>query len=400
MPTRRGSRPSHVRPRPPSTGRPAPQRVRVPAPDAYRLNRSKGLDGRRRGIPWSARLLLVIALVALGGAVLVTAGGGVGALIGVLQTSVSGFVERVTATPEPSASDFIASDAPVIASPSEPYTRITTADLQIAVPAVVVGNTAARLRIYVTLDGQSPVRIAEVPTGGTIRMIVPVELAPGRNDFYATIVEAGVESEASPIVTFILDTEPPTFVLTSPEDAGTVNSPTVTVKGTSQARTSLLVRNDTNGTSITGQAGSEGTFSLDLPLEPGPNAIRISGTDPAGNAGELLLTVNRGDGTLTATLSASAYRISAASLPASIQLGVLVLDPDGVALADAVITFNLTVPGIPPISKDALTNVSGRATFTTTLPVGVTAGAGLATVLVATVEHGATSAQKTITIVE
>lgn len=400
MPTRRGSRSSHVRPRPPSTGRPTPQRVRVPAPDAYRLKRAKGLGNRRRGIPLAARLLLIIALVGLGGAVFMMAGNGVGVLVGVVQSSLSSFVEKLTATPEPSASDFIAFDAPVIASPSEPYTKNPTADLQVTIPSAVVGNSAARLRVYLTLEGQSAAPIAEVPTGSTIRMIVPVELTPGRNDFHATIVEAGVESEPSPVVTFILDTDPPTFVLTSPRDGGTVNRPTVTVKGTSQARTALLVRNETNGTSITGQAASDGTFSLVLPLEPGPNTIRISGTDPAGNAGELLLAVNRGNGTLTSTLTASAYRISVGSLPVSLQLGVLVLDPDGRPFAGAAITFTLTVPGIPPISKDSVTNADGRATFTTTLPKGVTTGAGLATVLVATTEYGSTSAQKTITIVK
>ena len=61
-------------------------------------------------------------------------------------------------------------------------------------------------------------------------------------------------------------------------------------------------------------------------------------------------------------------------------------------------TFTLTVPGIPPVSKEAVTLGDGRSTYTTTLPTGVTAGAGLGTVLVATDSFGTTSAQKTITI--
>ena len=94
MPTRRGSRPSHVRPRPPSTGRPAPQRVRTPAPDQYRLRQAKGLDARRRGIPLPARLLLVAAVVALGAVVFTTATGGLETLVGALSQSLSGFVNR------------------------------------------------------------------------------------------------------------------------------------------------------------------------------------------------------------------------------------------------------------------------------------------------------------------
>ena len=400
MPTRRGSRPSHVRPRPPSTGRPAPQRVRTPAPDQYRLRQAKGLDARRRGIPLPARLLLVAAVVALGAVVFTTATGGLETLVGALSQSLSGFVNRITATPMPSASAVIVADAPSVASPVEPYTNHPSVDLQVTVPEAVVGNPATHVRIYLTLEGQAPAPIVEVPVGATIHLIVPIELTPGRNDIHATIVDAGIESEASLVVTFILDTEPPEIVLTSPKSGATINRGTVTLTGTTQPRTTLLARNEANGTSISGQAGSDGTFTLDLPLEPGPNGIRITGTDPAGNPGELILSVVRGSGTLTSTLTASSYRVSVASLPVSLQLGVLVTDPDGHPLEGAAVTFTLTVPGIPPVSKDAVTGGDGRASFTTTLPTGVTPGSGLATVLVATTDFGTTSAQKTITIVK
>ncbi|MBI2762198.1 MAG: hypothetical protein HYX54_00340 [Chloroflexi bacterium] len=400
MPTRRGSRSSHVRPRPPSTGRPSPQRVRIPAPDAYRLKKARGISSRRRRIPFLARVLLAAALVVLGGAVFLTAGGGVGALTGALSRSLFGFVDRITATPEPSATSLVVSDAPIIALPTEPYTNQPTADLQVTIPAVEVGNTGARLRIYLTLEGQAPAPIAEVPMGTTIRMVVPVELTPGRNDFNATIVVGGVESEPSPIVTFILDTDPPVLVLATPKEGATVNADNVTLSGTTQPRMTLLARNQANGTSISGQTAADGTFALNLPLENGTNAILMTGRDPAGNVGELTVNLVRGSGTLTASLTSSAARISTASLPVSIQLSALVLDPDGAPLQGAALTFTLTVPGIPPISKDAVSGIDGRASFTTTLPSDVTVGSGLATVLVATAEFGTTSAQKTITIVE
>jgi len=398
MPTRRGSRPSHVRPRPPSTGRPSPQRQRVPAPDAYRLKQARGLDGRRRGVPLPARLLLLVAVIALGAVVFTTATGGLGSLVGALGSSVASVVDRITATPQPSATQLVVTDSPVIASPTEPYTSQSAVDLEITVPESLVGDSAAVVRIYLTLEGQVPAPIGEVAMGGTVKLIVPVDLTPGRNDFNATIVRSGVESEPSPIVTYIYDTEPPVITVTSPKDGATVNGGTVTVEGSTQPRTTLLARNDANGTSLSSQAGPDGTFTLDLPLEPGPNGLRIVGTDPAGNTGELILSVVRGNGTLTATLTASSYRISVGSLPSSLQLGVLVTDPDGKLLEGAAITFTLTVPGIPPVAMDAVTGADGRASFTTTLPTGVTAGAGLATVLVATAEFGSTSTQKAITI--
>ena len=399
MPTRRDGRASHVRPRPPSTGRPTPQRVRVPAPDAYRLKQARGLDKRRRGLPLPAKVLLVVAVVALGGAVYATATGGIGSLVRALGTSMSGFVERLTATPVPSSTPLIIAGAPLIASPTEPYTNQPRADLEVTVPDEYVGDPEVHVRIYLTLEGVPPTTIAEAPVGSTIRLIVPVDLTPGRNDFTATMVEAGVESEASPVVTFILDTEVPLFALAAPADGETINRPNVVIQGTTQPRTTLLARNEANGTSISGQAGPDGTFVLDLPLEPGPNGIRLTGTDPAGNPGELIFSVVRGSGTLTSTLTASSYRISVATLPTSMQLSVLVTDPDGLPLEGAAVTFSLTVPGIPPVAKDAITAGDGRATFTTTLPTGVTEGAGLATVLVATTDFGTTSAQETITIV-
>lgn len=399
MPTRRDGRSSHVRPRPPSTGRPSPQRVRVPAPDAYRLKQARGIDKRRRGLPLPARLLLVVAVLALGGVVYATATGGVGSLVRALGTSFQGFFNDITATAAPSSTPLVIADAPVIASPTEPYTNQPLADLEVTVPDAVVGDPDVRVRIYLALEGQAPATIAEVPVGSTLRLIVPVDLTPGRNDFTATIVEAGIESEASPVVTFILDTEPPAFALSAPKNGQTINRGTVTITGATQPRTTLLARNEANGTSISGQAGPDGAFTMDLPLEPGPNGIRLTGTDPAGNEGELIFSVVRGSGTLTSTLTASSYRISVAALPVSLQLSVLVTDPDGRPLEGATVTFSLTVPGIPPVAKEAVTGGDGRATFTTTLPTGVTAGAGLATVLVATAEFGSTSAQKTITIV-
>ena len=399
MPTRRDGRSSHVRPRPPSTGRPTPQRVRVPAPDAYRLRQPRGIGARRRGLPLPARVLLVVAVVALGGAVFVTATGGIGSLVQALGTSLSALVDDFTATPTPSSTPIVIADAPVIASPTEPYTNQPRADLEVIVPNEYVGDPEVRVRIYLALEGVPPTTIAEAPVGSTIRLIVPVDLTPGRNDFTATIVEAGIESEASPIVTFILDTEAPAFVLASPSDGQTVNHDRVEITGTTQPRTTILARNEANGTSISAQAAKDGTFSVDLPLESGPNGIRLSGTDPAGNQGELIFSIVRGSGELAATLTASTYRISEASLPVSLQMSVLVTDPDGRPLEGADVTFLLTVPGIPPIAKDGITGGDGRATFTTTLPSGVTAGPGLATVRVVTADFGDTSANRTITIV-
>jgi hypothetical protein len=78
----------------------------------------------------------------------------------------------------------------------------------------------------------------------------------------------------------------------------------------------------------------------------------------------------------------------------------IVLDPDGKRLPGAAVTFSVSVPGIPTLTKDTKTGSDGRAVFTTTIPDGATAGQALATVLVTTDTNGDTSAQLTFTIVD
>lgn len=397
MTTRRG-RPSHVRPRPPSSGRQTP-RPRVKSPDPYRLRVRRGLDARRQVLPLPARLVLALAVVALGAAVLLTATGGIPKVVNLIGSSFSGFVRSISATPSPSPSAVTIDGSPVIAAPPEPYTNQARVDLQVTLPPKIVGNAAARLRIYLTLEGQEPAPIAEIPVASTTRQVVPVDLTTGRNDFSATVLESGVESASSPVVTFILDAEPPKLTIVAPKDGATVNADSVDISGSTQPRTELVARDEANGASVTAQAGTDGTFTLTLPLAPGPNGIAIHATDPAGNSSDTVLSVLQGSGKLSANLSASSYRISAAGLPASIQLSVLVTDPDGNPLAGAQVTFSLTVPGIPPITKDAVTAGDGRSTFTTVLPAGVTPGSGLATVLVTTTDFGSTSDRSAITII-
>lgn len=353
----------------------------------------------RRTLPLAARILLAVAVAGLGVVVFAAAVGGLGALVGALGSSFRGFFDDILATPSPSATGVVVVDSPVIAAPSEPYTNQASVDLDISLPQDLAGNSAAAVRIYLTLEGQTPTPIKQAPVGPTPRLIVPVELTAGRNDFSATIVEGDAESESSPVVTFILDQEAPAIRITSPKNGETINSDTVTIEGTTQGRSSISARNEANGISVVGSAGSDGGFSVSLPLEPGPNGIKVTVTDPAGNASEQVLNAVRGSGTLTATLSASAYRISAAKLPATIQLAVLVTDPNGQPLEGASVTFSLTVPGIPPLTFDTATGGDGRAVFSTTLPQSVTPGAGNATVLVNTTDYGSTSDQRTITIV-
>jgi Glucodextranase, domain B len=388
MTDRRGRSSTHVRPRPPSSGR--PRGVRASAPATQRVRAHRGIDARRRRLPLPARALLALSVIALGGAVFLTATGGIGAIVASVGGSLEAAVGKLIATSQPSASEVVATDSPLIAAPDKPFTNQATATLHVTIPVAVI-NTDATVRIYVALQGLQPAPVADIPVGSTTQLVASVQLVKGPNNFTATIVKDGAESSESPVVTITLDQDAPKVTISSPKDKATINDSKVTITGSTQAGSSLIAQNAANGTSVTGTAGSDGKFSLILPLGQGSNAITLRVTDPAGNETDKTLTVNQGSGEMSANLSASLYTIHVSHPPSSLQLRVTVSDPSGAPLAGASCTFTLQIPGLAPITSTKTTDASGRASFTTTLVGPMTVGSGLAVVLVTYPDYGQTS---------
>jgi hypothetical protein len=397
MTNRRDRGSSHVRPRPPSSGR--PRQVKAPAPATQRVRAHRGIEARRRRLPLPARALLALSVVALGAAVFLTASGGIGTIVASLGSSLDTAFGKLVATVQPSASVVVATDSPIIAPPVDPSTNQDSAILRITVPVAVIG-TDAKVRVYVALDGLTPAPVEEVAVGSTTQVVATVQLAKGANDFTATILKDGAESVESAVVTITLDQDPPKITIGSPRDGATINDSNVVITGTTQAGTSLIAQNAANGTSVTGTAGTDGKFSLSLPIAQGSNAVTIRATDPAGNESATTLTVKQGSGEMSANLSASLYSISVSHPPSSLLLRVSVTDPDGKALAGATCTFTLQIPGLGPISSTKTTDASGRASFATTLVGPMTVGNGLATVLVTSPAYGQTTDRVTMTFVK
>ncbi len=390
---------SQVRPRPPSTGRPQPIKTRPRAPSPNRLGPHRSIE-RSAGLPLPARALLALSVVVLGAAVLFAATGGLGRIVAGFGSVVGSAVGRILATPAPSASDLPALGAPTLTPPAESYTNQASVDLAGTVPGNVVGRTDVRIRLYLGLQGQTARPIEEVAAPATTQFTIPgVALTKGSNDFSVTLVAGATESEHSAIVTYVLDTTAPKVTISSPAAGATLNAPVATITGKTQARSSVVAHDTVSGASATTSAAADGTFSLTIALASGSNTITVSATDPAGNVGAATLTLKRGAGRLTAKITASAYQFSARSLPQPITLRATVTNPDGNPLAGANVTFSLSVPGVPAISTDAVTDSNGNATFTTTIPRGATAGlSGPATILVTTTSFGQTTARTTITI--
>jgi hypothetical protein len=396
--TSRRSHAAHVRPRPPSSGRPR-QGVRTKAPATQRVRQHRGIDSRRQRMPLPARILMALSVIALGGAVYLTATGAIGPLVASLGGTIDLAFGKLLVSAEPSASEVVATDSPIIAAPDRPFTNQATAQLRMTVPVAVI-NTTAKVRIYVALAGLSMTPVQDISVGSTTQIVATVDLTKGENSFTATIIRDGVESAEAPTVSIVLDQDKPKLTIASPKNNAAINDPTVTISGTTQASSALIAHDAANGASVTGQAGTDGKFQLTLPLGQGSNAIDVKSTDPAGNETTVTLTVKQGSGDMTANLSGSVYRISVSNPPSSIQLRVVVSSPSGTPVAGASATFTLQIPGLGPITSTKTTDASGRATFTTSLVGPMTVGSGLATVLVTYPGFGDTTDRVALTFVK
>jgi hypothetical protein len=398
MTSRRGA--AHVRPRPPSSGRPR-QTVKVSAPDRRRIREHRGLDARRPRAPLVTRTLLALAVVLLGGAAFALATGSVQPILSSLGAGFQSAINRLAPSAFPTESGLPLADSPHIASPGQPYTNQSSVNLDITVPLDAVGDPAAKVRVYLALEGLEPTVVGEWPVGTTSHLVIPFDLTEGRNAISATLLTSATdESEHSPIVTWILDLNKPKIAISSPEDGDNIETPDALVRGSSQAGSTLVARNPANSASISTVAARDGTFEFQLPLVQGKNEIEITATDPAGNQNSKTLKLVQGRTEMRVNLRASLYTISVKHHPSSLQLIVVVLDPTGDPIEGARAFFTLQIPGLAPISNELLTGADGRATFTTPLIGELAVGGGVATVLITDDTYGEKTDRVTLNFVK
>jgi hypothetical protein len=347
---------------------------------------------------------LAVSVVALGGAILWVGSGAVGPFVAGVARGMGGFVAQVSevaGSPTPTQLPDVG-DAPAIVAPADPITNRDTVDLTVNVPAAIAGRGGYSVRLYVTLPDAEAELVTEEPVGATSVQVIPgVELANGRNDFQASISGPGGESDLSDVTTVVLDTSKPKVTVISPKNNAQVTKPQVTIKGKSQAGSSVRLQNGANGAIATVSAGKDGLWETVMALANGNNVIAITSTDPAGNANTGELRLVRGSGRMTAALSGSAYRFHASKLPKRLTLTVTVLGSDGKPLSGATALFTISVPGLEAIvSRELSTNRSGTASFSTMIPKGATRGGGLATVLVTAKDEDDATDRQVLTILE
>jgi hypothetical protein len=401
MDSRSGGRAPHVRPRPAPSGRAVPVRTRPVSPSPTRLSRYRNIE-RRRGLPLPVRLAMAVSIALLSLGIVWVASGAVGPAVDGAVRGLGGFVNsvgNVVSSPAPTTAPLIP-EAPTVVAPDGPYTNDDVVDVTVNVPSYVADADGYTVRLWLTLKDQAPHMVDEVPVGATSVLVIPeVELEKGRNDVQASIVGPGGESELSAVASWTLDQSRPSIKVTSPKDRSATSKSTVTVKGKTQASSTVRVRNDLNGATATVEAGKDGLFEAKLAVDTGINTLTITATDPAGNPNNETLTIRRGSGEMQVSLTGDAYRFSAKKLPKRVTFTVVVTGPDGRRVPDATTLFTVTVPGLEAIvSDEELTNDNGVASFTTSIPRGALAGSGLASVLVTTPDYGQLTDRQVLTV--
>jgi RHS repeat-associated protein len=140
------------------------------------------------------------------------------------------------------------------------------------VPVVRVTESAAS--ISATLNG------APFTSGTTIS-------TDGSYTLRATASDSFGHTSNEATATFTVDTTPPVVKITSPASGATVHADHVTVSGTVTGGD--IARVTVAGITVTPAA--DGTFTISVPLENGPNVITVTAIDRAGNSGSDAVSV-------------------------------------------------------------------------------------------------------------
>lgn len=180
--------------------------------------------------------------------------------------------------PVAKSDDTIPPQVPILAAPPE-----ATFSAQVAIS----GYGEAKSKVILVLNGTDS-ETKTIADDGTFSF--NVTLTPGENTVAAFSRDtAGNESSPSKKFTIISDNEIPTITIESPKDGEriTLRKNQITpIKGLTEPRARVFID------SRLVLADSAGNFTGTYTLQEGDNKIKIRSIDPAGNQGEIELTVN------------------------------------------------------------------------------------------------------------
>ena len=346
--------------------------------------------------------MIVVAGCLMLGLLTITIGAGlmtdfIGNIARAFGNSITHLTSQAPASALPSG---VVLDTPVLDAPSNGgYTNESPIVIQGSVPAASVGKKGYTVHVYLLGKNGSQVEVARVTVGGTTRFATPaVTLNEGPNSFVATLATPAGEGQPSPVVTYIMDTAPPKLSIESPVGGASVTASALEVSGSCDAGSTVTIRNEqvTGGAFNSQVVGTDGKFKLTVPVIAGPNKLDLTATDQAGNTSSKSLTVNRAYGQLKAYLAVTPSKFAAKS-QTTLKLTLHAVSIDGGPLANAKVTFTVTIQGLAPIvSPELTTDATGVATWSVDIS-GATPGTGACSVLVTSPAGDQTTATAAIT---
>ncbi|MFB1481346.1 Ig-like domain-containing protein [Corallococcus sp. RDP092CA] len=266
-------------------------------------------------------------------------------------------VDNVISSPQSNTNTF-----EVTAAAPEPTVTITTpvSGATVTNPNVTVTGTATNATtVTVTFQGTDygPIPV----TGGTWTLALPGPLPDGEHTVTAVSTNSAGTNSPPATTTFTVDQIPPTVVIESPDDGATLNTPNVTVTGTSVGASFVTIEFD--GASygpISVDASGNWSYALPGPLAEATYTVTATATDAAGN------TSTPDETTFTVDLTAPTVAISTPANGDIIGTSTVTVTGTSSGATSVTLTYGGTNYG--PISVDA----SGNWSFPlpVTLPEG------------------------------
>ncbi|NBC40581.1 OmpA family protein [Corallococcus exiguus] len=214
----------------------------------------------------------------------------------------------------------------------------------------VTGTTTNATSVTLTFEGASYGPVT-VDASGNWSYALPGPLAEGSYTVTAVSTNGAGTNSATATSTFTVDLTPPTVAISTPVDGSTVNTPNVTVTGTSTGATSVtLTYNGTNYGPIPVDGSGNWSYPLPVTLPEGPITVTAVSTDAAGN------TSTPDDITFTVDLTDPEVEITAPVDGTTVASNTVTVTGTSVGATFVTITFEGNDYG--PIAVDASGNWS------------------------------------------
>ncbi|WP_434299375.1 adventurous gliding motility protein AgmC [Corallococcus exiguus] len=214
----------------------------------------------------------------------------------------------------------------------------------------VTGTTTNATSVTLTFEGASYGPVT-VDASGNWSYALPGPLAEGSYTVTAVSTNGAGTNSATATSTFTVDLTPPTVAISTPVDGSTVNTPNVTVTGTSTGATSVtLTYNGTDYGPIPVDGSGNWSYPLPVTLPEGPITVTATATDAAGN------TSTPDDITFTVDLTDPEVEITAPVDGTTVASSTVTVTGTSVGATSVTITFEGNDYG--PIAVDASGNWS------------------------------------------